>query len=260
MLYRTMIFTLFTLLALTLSLAVAADEAADPVEVKLKGHGEPLTGFLRQISDSRFLLQGDNVYHEFPGDQIVTVDGKAEFPESVQGSGRLIFTSFYEKILPGGDVEVWSHNEITNDLSWAITGTDWGAAAWEEEQIRTMEVYDAFANKLPVTIVPNADGTFKVEVDFLVPVAPRESLGLSLKTIRKGAARLEGDSWKYTFNVDFNEDRYLTRKIELPVGAEILETYTFCHEVELAGRTILLSQRYYPAATADPLTVVYKLP
>jgi hypothetical protein len=257
MFYHTLIGKLVLVMVLMASQAVAG---ADPVEVLLKGHDEPLTGFLRQISDSRFLLQGDNVYHEFPGDQILTVNGKDDIPGSVQGSGGLIFTSFYERIQPDGDVEAWSHNEITNDLSWAITGTDWGAAAWEEEQIRTMEVYDTFANKLPVTIVSNADGTFKVKVDFLVPVAPRESLGLTLKVIRKGAARQEGDIWKYTFNVDFNEDRYLTRKIELPAGAEIQETYSFCHEVKLAGLTILLSQRYYPANTNDPLTVVYKLP
>jgi hypothetical protein len=234
--------------------------AAEPVEVQLKGHGEPLTGYLRQISDSRFLLQGDNVYHEFPGNQIVTVNGMDDIPESVRGSGRLIFSSFYEKILPDGDVEVWSHNEITNNGAKILTGTDWGAAAWEEDEIRTMEVYDTFSNKLPVTIIPRGDGTFRVEVDFLVPVAPRESLGLTVKIIRKGAARLDGDTWKYTFNVDFNEDRYLTRKIELPVGAEIVKAYSGCQGVEVEARTILLSQRYYPAATADPLTVAYKLP
>ena len=150
-------------------------------------------------------------------------------------------------------------NEITNDKAWAVTGTDWGAAAWEEDQLRTIEVYDAFSNKLPVTIFPEDDGSFRVEVDFLVPVAPRESLGLTLKIIRKGAARLEDGVWKYTYNVDFNEDRYLTRKIELPAGANIQDVYAGCRRVKMENRIILLSQRYYPAATADPLTVEYRL-
>lgn len=233
--------------------------AAEPVEVQLKGHDTSLTGYLRQISDARFLLQGDNVYHEFPGNQIVTVNGKETIPSSVNGTGRLIFSSFYEKVLSNGDVEVWSHNDITNDGSSILTGTDWGAAAWEEEQIRTMEVYDSFGNKLPVAISPRSNGTFKVEVFFLVPVAPRESLGLTLKNIRKGAARLEDGAWHYTFNVDFNEDRYLSRKIELPAEAEIQEVYFGCRGIELVGKTILLSQRYYPANTEDPLTVSYTL-
>jgi hypothetical protein len=253
---RTLTFQVVLVLILSANLAAAAET----VEVLLKGHDESLVGFLRQISDSRFLLQGDNVYHEFPGNQIVTVNGKDDIPESVWNNGRLIFTSFYEKILPSGDVEVWSHNEVTNDLAWPLTGTDWGAAAWEEEQIRTMEVYDSYSNLLPVTIVPLGDGTFRVEVDFLVPVAPRELLGLTLKVIRKGAARLEGEVWRYTYNVDFNEDRYLTRKIELPFGAEILEAYPGCRKIKVEKRNILLSQRYYPAKTADPLTVEYKLP
>ena len=256
MFYRTLIFPMVLALVLLPSLV----GAAETVEVLLKGHDKPIVGFLRQISDSRFLIQGDNVYYQIPGDQIVTVNGKDDIPESVRGDGRLIFTSFYEKVLPDGDVEVWSHNETTNDNPWALTGTDWGAAAWEEEQIRTMEVYDTYSNQLPVTIVPRGDGTFRVEVDFLVPVAPRESLGMTMEIIRKGAARLEGDIWKYTFNVQFNEDRYLTRKIELPFGAEIQDAYSGCHKVKLEKRVILLSQRYYPAATTDPLTIVYKLP
>jgi hypothetical protein len=254
--YRTLIFQVVLVLILSANLATATET----VEVLLKGHEKTLFGYLRQISDSRFLLQGENVYHEFPGNQIITVNGKDDIPESVWNSGRLIFTSFYEKILPSGDVEVWSHNEIKNDKSWVLTGTDWGAAAWEEEQIRTMEVYDSFSNQLPVTIVPLGDGTFRVEVNFLVPVAPRESLGLTLKVIRKGAARQEGEVWKYTYNVDFNEDRYLTRKIELPFGAEIQEAYSGCRKIKVEKRNILWSQRYYPANTADPLTIVYKLP
>ncbi|MEN8007291.1 MAG: hypothetical protein ABFS42_09775 [Candidatus Krumholzibacteriota bacterium] len=250
--------TLISCLAIVLVAGAAG--AAEPVEVLLKGHDESLTGYLRQISDARFLLQGDNVYHEFPGNQIVTVDGSDDIPQSVRGNGRLIFSSFYEKILPGGDVEVWSHNQVTNDGVQVLTGTDWGAAAWEEEQIRTMEVYDSFNHKLPMMIVPRGDGGFTVKVDFIVPVAPRESLGLTLKTIRKGQARRTGDTWSYTFNIDFNEDRYMTRKIELPAGAEIEKTYAWCRKFDIEGRTILISQRYYPARTADPLTVVYKLP
>lgn len=255
MFYRTLISSMVLVLVLLPNLV----GAAETVEVLLKGHDKPIVGFLRQISDSRFLIQGDNVYYQIPGDQIVTVNGKDDIPESVRGDGRLIFTSFYEKVLPDGDVEVWSHNEITNNKAWTLTGTDWGAAAWEEEQLRTLEVFDAFANKLPVTIIPLDDGTFKVEVDFLVPVAPRESLGLTLKVVRKGAARLEDGVWKYTYNVDFNEDRYLTRKIELPAGANIQDVYSGCQRVKLENRIILLSQRYYPAATVDPLTVVYRL-
>lgn len=252
-------FSRISIIGLVLMLAAGAATAAGPVEVLLKGHDQPLTGFLRQISDSRFLLQGENVYHEFPGNQILTVDGKDDIPKSVEGDSRLIFSSFYEKILPSGDVEVWSHNQITNDGVLILTGTDWGAAAWEEEQIRSMEVYDSFNHQLPMMIVPQGDGTFRVEVDFVVPVAPRESLGLTLKTTRKGAVMQEGDSWSYTFNVGFNEDRYLTRKIELPYGAEIKETYPGSRGVEMDKRTILLSQRYYPAGTEDPLTVVFTM-
>lgn len=240
--------------------AWTAAPAAEPVEVLLEGHDQSIFGYLRKISESRYLLQGDDVYHDFPGDQIVTVDGQDEIPASVDGSGRLIFTSFYEKVLANGDVEVWSHNEVANQSAKFLTGTDWGAAAWEKEQLGTLEVYDNFSNRLPLRVTPREDGGFRVEVDFLVPVAPRESLGLTLKTVRRGEARREGDVWSYTFNLGFNEDRYLTRKIELPAGAEVIASYRGAWPVESGGRRFLISQRYYPALTEDPLTVTYKLP
>jgi len=249
--------TLATAVAVLAAVPVAAVE---PVSVLLAGHDQPLTGYLRQISDARFLLQGERFYHEFPGDQIVTVDGEAQVPASVRGSGRLIFTSFREKVLPDGDVEVWSHNEIVNRGATILTGTEWEATAWEEQQIRAMHVYDIYGNDLPVTILLRPDGSFRVQVDFVVPVAPRESLNLTLRTVRPGAALREGDVWRYTFDVDFAEDRYLTRKIELPPGASVVEAYAGCRGIELGDRMVLLSQRYFPAGVCEPLTIRYSLP
>ena len=38
---------------------------AAPVTVVLEGHDQPVTGYLRSISASRFLLQGEDDYLEF---------------------------------------------------------------------------------------------------------------------------------------------------------------------------------------------------
>ena len=91
---------LVVLILLTV-LPTASSRAAEPVSVLLKGHDEEITGFLRRISEARYLLQGGNVYHEFPENQIVTVDGQEAIPESARSGGRLIYTSLREKILPG---------------------------------------------------------------------------------------------------------------------------------------------------------------
>lgn len=248
------------LLSVILMFGASAAFAGEEVEILLKGHDDPLIGHLRQISHARYLLQGPNFYYEFPGNQIVTVNGGTDVPESARGSGRLIFSSFYEKVLPDGDVEIWSHNQITNDGIEVLTGTDWGAAAREADALKTLEVYDTFGNRLPVTITPKDDGTFLVGVDFIVPVAPKESLGLALKIVRKGAAQRSNGAWQYTFNVDFAEDRYLTRKIELPAGTSIEYLFDGCRKLVIGGRTFLLCQRYYPAGTADPQTVRYHVP
>jgi len=248
-----------TLIGVILLLGVPA-AAVEPVSVLLKGHDEPIEGYLREVSHSRYLLQGENVYYSFPADQIVTVDGKKSFPESVRGSGRLIYSTLYEKLLPNGDVEIWLRNEVENDSAIHLKGTDWGAAAWEKDELETLEVYDNFANRLPVKIIPRGDGGFRVEVDFLVPVAPGESLGLSVRKVRRAAAKLADGEWSYTFMLGFPEDRYLTRKIELPHGAELLDHYTGCWRFNIEDRLLLISQHYYPADTSQPLIVTWKMP
>lgn len=234
--------------------------SVEPVSILLKGHDEPLEGYLREISPERYLLQGENYYHSFPADQIVSVNGGHKIPDSARGSGRLIFTTLYEKLLPGGDVEIWSRNEIANDSAVFLEGTDWGAAAWEKQELETLEVYDNYANRLPVRVIPKGDGSFRIDVTFLVPVAPGESMGLSIRRVRRGAAKLEDGTWTYTFNLDFNEDRYLTRKVELPYGAEVITPYRGCWRFEIEDRMMLISQHYYPAHTREPLTVSWKMP
>ena len=253
--------SILSLLPVLILFAIADSAAAvEPVEVRLEGHDQPVRGFLRQISDARYLLQGTDVYYELTADQIVSVDGNQTIPRSVRGSGRLVFSSFYEKLLPDGSVEFWDYTEATNDGSTFWTGTSWGAAAHEADEARHMTSYDVYGNELPMRLVPRDDGGFRVEVDFLVPVAPGERTGLIVKVLRKGAVRHEGDTWSYTYNGDFAEDRHLTRKIELPAGAELIDTYTGSRRVELGDRIILVSQRYYPAHTKDPVTVTFRLP
>lgn len=258
--YQRMRTSLNAAMILTLLLTAVQAAAIEPVSVLLKGHDEPIEGYLREVSHARYLLQGENVYYAFPADQIVTVDGGKQIPESAQGSGRLIYSTLYEKLLPGGDVEIWSRNEIRNDSALYLEGTDWGGAAWEKQELQTLEVYDNFAQRLPVQVIPRGDGSFRVEVTFLVPVAPGESMGLSVRKIRRGAAKLEDGQWTYTFNLDFNEDRYLTRKIELPHGAQDVHPYLGCWRFDEEDRLLLISQHYYPAHTREPLTVTWKMP
>jgi len=257
---NTAIILLTVLLTAITAEPAGSAPATEPVTVQLSGIDHPLVGHLRQINDSRFLLQGEKQYYEFSGDQILTVDGRDEVPDSVRGTGRLIASSFYEKILPGGDVEVWSRNDVVNDTPRMLTSTSWGVADWELEQTQEKEIYDAYGNRLNLQVVPGVDGKHQAVVEFLVPVAPTETMGLVVKTLKRGASAIDGDTWRYTFNVDFSEDRTFLRKIELPNGATIRATYAGCRSLVHGGKVFLLSQRYYPANTVDPLTIEYTLP
>ncbi|MCP4573585.1 MAG: hypothetical protein GY838_14600 [bacterium] len=245
-------------LVLLVALATTAP-AAEPVTVVIEGHGSPLKGFLRSISDSRFLLQSEDAYYEFTRGQILSVDGSDAIPTAAYGERPLIWSSYYEVVGPGGEVEVHHQLEFTNRSSRFVTSTSWGVGDEEEEMHASMAAHDGWGNELEIEVRTDG-GRRQAVLRFAVPVAPGETSTFALSFVRRGAARRDGDIWSYTFNVDFPEDRYFIRKVALPAGAELVETYSGSRELEVGGRSLLVSQRYYPARTVDPLTVRYRLP
>ncbi len=235
-------------------------QAAKEVEVMLKGQAGPITGFLREISQSRFMLQGGDQFYEFGADELLTVNGQKTPSDKDLGEGRLIYTTLYEKIMPNGDVEIWSNLDVDNSGSTLITSIDWGAGEKELEEMRTVEIVDQFGNQLPVTISPRSAGGYKVEVRLLVPVVPMESTSMRMKTVRPGAAKqLDSGRWSYTFNCDFPEDRFFVRKVEFPAGSGIVVPRGWRLN-ELDGRVFLYSHFYYPAHTVVPQVIEYQLP
>ncbi len=257
--------TLKIIIVSTLVVMAAGQEAqaakvAKKVEVMLKGQAQAITGYLREISQTRYILQGDDRFYEFGADELITVNGNKTPSDRDLGEGRLIYRTLYEKILPNGDVEVWSNLDVENSGNKLIDSVDWGAAQWELEEIQTMEVVGQFGSKLPVSITPRSSGGYKVEVRLSVPVVPMESISIKVKILRKGAAReLASGQWSYTFNCDFPEDRFFVRKVEFPAGSEIVVPAGW-RRIELAGRVYLHSHFYYPALTVVPQVIEYRGP
>ncbi len=246
---------------LLLSAAMAgAAEAAKPVQVVLKGQIEPITGYLREATASRFLLQSEGKLYQFGAAELVSVDGNRHPTAEDLGRGRLVKVSLYEKVLPNGTVEVWSNLDVENTGTGLIESVGWGAAAWEMENGYSHGVYDQFGTSLPVDIVPQDNGKFRISVELPVPVAPMETVRLNLKTIRKNVAKSNGTNlWTYTYNVDFPEDRFFVRKVEFPAGSEVtVPTGWWRNEVD--GRIFLHSYFYYPARTVVPQVIEYRLP
>lgn len=254
--------TLKILVLLILVAMVHGDraQAAKEVEVMLKGQAGPITGYLREISESRFILQGDQQFYEFGANELLTVNGQKTPSDQDLGEGRLVYTTLYEKILPNGDVEIWSNLDVDNSGSTLITSIDWGAGEKELEEMRTIEIVDQFGNLLPVNISPRSTGGYKVEVSLLVPVVPMERTSMRMKTLRSRSAKpLDSGRWSYTFNCDFPEDRFFVRKVEFPAGSEIVVPQGWSLN-ELDGRVFLHSHFYFPAHTVVPQVIEYQLP
>ncbi|MBU8870393.1 MAG: hypothetical protein KOO60_05935 [Gemmatimonadales bacterium] len=249
------------LIGLVMSWLVAGPVlAAKPVEVVLKGQIEPITGYLREISQSRFILQSDGQFYQFNAEELVSVNGNKSPDRNDLGEGRLIQTSLYEKIRPNGEVEIWTNLDVENTGSDLIESVNWGATEWEMESGNSYDIRDQFGNQLPVDISPGDNGLYRISVQLPVPVAPMETVRLNLKTIRKEAAKSSGDqSWSYTYNVDFPEDRFFVRKIEFPAGTEVDVPVGWWLN-EAGGRIFLHSYFYYPAHTVAPQVIEYRLP
>ncbi len=249
---------LLVLLAVLMTSAAAV--AAEPVKVLLKGKDDAITGYLREVGQARFILQSEGAFYQFEAQELISVNGRTTPAPEDLGQGRLVTTALYEKVLADGDVEVWTNLDIENTGTAMIEIVDWGAAAWELENGYSCDLRDQFGNSLPVEIIPRADGNYRIEVQLPVPVAPLETVRLNLKTLRRGAAHLtEGGTWRYQYNVDYPEDRFFVRKIELPAGTEVdVPAGWWLHEMD--GRLFLHSYFYYPARTRVPQVIEYRLP
>jgi hypothetical protein len=234
--------------------------AAQKVEVLLKGQAQPISGYLREVSQTSYILQGPDQFFEFGAEELISVNGKKAPSKKDLGQGRLVYVTHYEKILPSGDVETWFTLDINNTGTKLINSLDWGAAEWELEETRNQKVRDQFGNELATTVTPRESGIYKVEVLLPVPVVPMEHVSLNVMRLRKAAAKpTDSGNWRYTFNCDFPEDRFFVRKVEFPAGTEVMVPQGWRLN-ELDGRILLHSHFYYPANLVVPQVIEYRLP
>lgn len=244
------------ILALTLIASVGL--AADTREVKLSG-GKTLTGVLRPVSDSRYLLQTEETLYELSGDEIEAVDGQ-KGTWTISRNGRLAHTHSYRRLLPSGDVEINQSMTIRRESKKLQTRVQWGAAPHELYMYESMLALDVYGHELDYRLEPRL-GTenHNVIVKLAVPVMPGEDTEIMIRTVRRDAATLENGVWTYTHWGNYAEDRLQELKVELPAGAEVLSVNPLVRVVEHDGKSLVFWRRYYPKGTAFPLTVTYKL-
>jgi hypothetical protein len=83
----------------------------------------------------------------------------------------------------------------------------------------------------------------------------------SLRFEFPGQISCDGRKCRNQFWGDFPEDRLLTRRVELPVGAKVLSVDPEPNlQFEHLGQTVVVWRRYYPAKTGFPLVVEYEMP
>jgi hypothetical protein len=248
---------LLVLLVVGVALTAQADEPAAQ-EIKLRD-GETLHGVIRQIRTSLYLVQTDQELYELSAEEIASVDGKPGVPP--QSDQKPLFTDLQRvQLRADGIVEMWTAEEIRNDHDQILTYALFGAKERELPFMRTMQAYDQFGNRLNVRIEPRA-GTelYNVFVDFVVPILPGETMRGSLRYEFPGQIDCADGTCVNRFWGDFPEDRLLTRRVELPVGAKLLKVDPEPNlQFEHLGQTVVVWRRYYPAGTGFPLVVEYE--
>jgi hypothetical protein len=253
---------IMTMLAMLLCCAAAPLKAADTptAEIKLRD-GKTLHGVLRQSRPSLYLVQTEGQLYEISAEEIASVDGQPGIP--AQPEENPLFNDLQRvQLRADGIVEMWTGEEITNNHDQILTYAMFGAKERELPVMRTMQAFDQFGNQLNVRIEPRA-GTdlYNVFVDFAVPILPGETMRGSLRYVYPGRISCEGRKCTNQFWGDFPEDRLLTRRVELPVGAKLLKVEPEPNlQFEHLGQTVVVWRRYYPARTEFPLVVEYELP
>ncbi len=245
--------------AMLLSGAAASGDDARPSSIRLTD-GRVLTGALREIEPSRYLVQTGDTLYEFTGGEIASVDGVPGVPESA--AGGLVQYASYEELTGDGDLVLYAHFSAVNRTRKAWTTVEWGAAPHEMEQVGTLKAYDGFGNALTHHLEPRPGSDVqRVIVDLAVPVAPGETVDLTTRYLLRNRVQKKGGVLSYTFGGDFPEDRIYTRKLKLPRGATVVSTdpapvQTF----DAMGCRYLVWRRYYPKGEVFPITVSYRLP
>ena len=246
------------LIIAVLTLSAAGALAVEPSEVELKG-GKTLTGVLRPVLDSIYLLQTEETLYELSGSEIVRVDGGTDLPR-IDTHRYFAATNSYRRLLPSGDLEISSTMTIRNRGKKIQTTVQWGAGPREVRMYETMQAMDVYGHELEYRLEPRS-GTdiMNVIVDLDVPVMPGEDMDLSTRLLERDRARLVDGVWTYTHWGDYAEDRLQNLKVELPAGAEVLSVNPPVRVVEYDGRQFVFWRRYYPEGEQFPLTVSYRL-
>lgn len=246
------------LIIAVLTLSAAGALAVEPSEVELKG-GKTLTGVLRPVLDSIYLLQTEETLYELSGSEIVRVDGGTDLPR-IDTRRKFAATSSYNRLLPSGDLEISSTMTIRNRGKHIQTTVQWGAAPHEVRMYETMRTLDIYGHELDYRLEPRGGtNVMNVIVDLEVPVMPGEDMDLSIRLLHRGSATEQDGVWTYTHWGDYAEDRLQHLKVELPAGAEILSVNPPVRVVEYDGRQFVFWRRYYPKGEQYPLTVSYRL-
>ncbi|MGD9548388.1 MAG: hypothetical protein AB7V45_12695 [Candidatus Krumholzibacteriia bacterium] len=249
-------------LALALVLAGTAVNAAaaepEPQEIQLRD-GKTLHGVIRQIRSSLYLVQTDQELYELSAEEIASVGGQPGVPP--QENVTPLFPTMHRVVLrTDGVEEMWTAEEITNNHDQILTYAMFGANERELPSMRTMQAFDQFGNRLNVRIEPRA-GTdlYNVFIDFVVPILPGETMRGSLRLEDPDGIVCKDGKCVNSFWGDFPEDRLLTRRVELPVGAKLLKVEPEPNlKYEHLGQTVVVWRRYYPARTGFPLVVEYE--
>ena len=247
------------LATLTTILLAGAVPAADTAEVVLND-GRTLNGVLRPVTHGLYLLQAEDVLYELDGREIGAVDGEAGAPVLMDAE-PLVYVSSYRRVLPDGDVEIWSSQSKENGGDKLLPWLKWGAAPHELEAYRAMIAFDAYGNRLDHRLEPRADSdVHDVIVDFRVPVMPGEYVDIAFRTVHRGVARLDDGVWTFVYAGLCPEDRVQDLKLRLPAGAEVLSVSPPVRVIEHDGAPLVFWRRYYPEGVESPLTVRYRLP
>jgi hypothetical protein len=249
---------ILTMLFLSVAVTAWAGELA-PQEIKLRD-GRILHGVIRQIRSSLYLVQTGHDLYELSAEEIASVGGKPGVPP--QESQKPLFNDMQRvQLRADGIVDMWTAEEITNNHDQILTYAMFGAKENELPFMRTMQAFDQFGNRLKVRIEPRA-GTdlYNVFVDFVVPILPGETMRGSLRYEFTGEITCKDGKCVNRFSGDFADDKLLTRRVELPVGAKLLKAEPEPNlQFEYLGQMVIVWRRYYPAGTRFPLVVEYEL-
>ncbi len=224
--------------------------------------GRRLEGLIIPYRQGSYLVQSADQCLIIPQSEFSRVDdARVELHGlSAEGDAPIEYETF-ETIGVSGEVDIHATMRWKNPHARVLNRVRWGYARHEFGYLESLRVRDSFGRELPIEIQDRGEDRKLVSVHLDRPALPGEEVVTTTSYREKSVTWRDGEEWVFRHTGDYPDNRLVTRTVQLPPGAAILEVDPEpLYRLETGERPLVMWRRYFLQGERIPWEIRYRLP